>query len=293
MDLKEVKAKIGSVKNISELTSALETFSALKMKKTQKRFLESKPFAEEMGKMLKNMRKALKDGKSVFLEQRPVKNILVCVVASDRGFCGSFNTNVLRFADKEIKKIREEGEVEIMPIGKKSIDHYKKKERIRYSFSGVGDYWNFKQTKEISDFLIKSFLEDKYQKVYIFYTHFLSSFVHKPSLIQLFPLEDKTVDNFLKEEEKNEKDIDVDYLLEPSADVILDEIIPVFVEYLIYQFILSANTSEHSARMMAMRNASDNAREVLETLRLAYNKARQEQITSEVCEISSTKEAME
>lgn len=293
MELKEVKAKIGSVKNISELTSALETFSALKMKKTQKRFLESKPFAEEMGKMLRNMKKALEEGKSVFLEQRPIKNILVCVVASDRGFCGSFNANVLRFADREIGKIREEGEVEIMPIGKKSIEHYKKTERTRYSFSGAGDYWNFKQTKEISDFLMKSFLEDKYQKVYIFYTHFHSSFVQKPSLIQLFPLEDETVGNFLKEEEKKEKEIDADYLLEPSAGVILDEIIPVFVEYLIYQFILSANTSEHSARMMAMRNASDNAREVLEELRLAYNKARQEQITSEVCEISSTKEAME
>jgi F-type H+-transporting ATPase subunit gamma len=202
MDLKEVKAKIGSVKNISELTSALETFSALKMKKTQKVFSESKPFAEEMAKMLRKMKKALKDGKSVFLEQKPVKNILVCVVASDRGFCGSFNANVLRFADREIKKIREEGEVEIMPIGKKAIAHYKKTERTKYSFSGVGDYWSFKQTKEISDLLIKSFLEDKYQKVYIIYTHFYSSFIQKPSAVQLFPLEDRTVKNFLKEEIK-------------------------------------------------------------------------------------------
>jgi len=292
MDLKEVKAKIGSVKNISELTSALETFSALKMKKTQKRFLESKPFAQQMAKMLRDMEIILKEGKSVFLEKRPVKNILVCVVASDRGFCGSFNANVLRFADKEIAKIREEGEVEIMPVGKKAINHFSKKEKIKFSFSGVGDYWEFKQTKEISDFLIKGFVENKYQKVYIFYTHFQSSFIQKPSFVQLFPLQSGTVDNFLRKEDsgicKNNN-----CLLEPSPAVILDEIIPVFVEYLIYQFILSANTSEHSARMMAMRNASDNARDVLETLRLVYNKARQEQITSEVCEISSTKEAME
>lgn len=291
MELKEVKAKIGSVKNISELTSALETFSALKMKKTQKRFLESRPFSQEMSKMLRSMRAALKEGRSVFLEQRKIRNILVCVVASDRGFCGSFNSNVLKFADREIKRIKEEGEAEIMPIGKKAIDHFKKTEKISHSFSGVGDYWSFRQTKEISDFLIKSFLEDKYQKVYIFYTHFHSSFVQKPSLIQLFPLEEGTICNFIREE--NPEKEGADYLLEPSTGVILDEVIPVFVEYLIYQFILSANTSEHSARMMAMRNASDNARDVLETLRLAYNKARQEQITSEVCEISSTKEAME
>jgi F-type H+-transporting ATPase subunit gamma len=106
----------------------------------------------------------------------------------------------------------------------------------------------------------------------------------------LFPLEKETFDNFVKKEEIKEE---ADYLLEPSSNEILNEIIPVFVQYLIYQFILSANTSEHSARMMAMRNASDNARGLLETLRLDYHKARQEQITSEVCEISSTKEAME
>jgi len=293
MELKEVKAKIGSVKNISEITSAMETFSALKMKKTQKRFSESKPFAQEMAKMLKDLRKVLKEGRSIFLEERPVKNILVCVVASDRGFCGSFNASILKFADKEIGKIKEEGEVEIMPIGKKAVKHYSKTEKIRYSFSGVGDYWGFRQTKEISDFLIKAFTENKYQKVYLFYTHFQSSFVQKPSVVQLFPLEANTVENFLKKEDVESCDPNTNCILEPSAQVILDDVIPVFIEYLIYQFILSANTSEHSARMMAMRNASDNARDLLDGLRLVYNKARQQQITSEVCEISSTKEAME
>lgn len=290
MELKEVKAKIGSVKNISDITSALETFSALKMKKTQKRFSESKPFAEEMAKMLKNMKKALREGKSVFLEKRPVKDILVCVIASDRGFCGSFNSSVLKLADKEIAELRKEGNVEILPVGKKAVNHYLKKEKIRYSFSGVGDYWEFKQTKEISDFLINSFLNDKYQKIYIVYTNFYSSFIQKPTVVQLFPARSKTIEGFLQEDTCGE--VDKNYILEPSPKVILDEVIPVFVQYLIYQFILSANTSEHSARMMAMRNASDNAKGLLEDLRLVYNKARQAQITSEVSEISSTKEAM-
>lgn len=292
MELKEVKAKISSVKNISELTGAMETFSALKMKKTQKRFLESKSFAEEMTIMLRNMKKALKEGKSVFLEKRPVKNILVCVVASDRGFCGPFNANILKLADKEIIKLREEGEIEILPIGKKAVKHYSKKEKIRYSFSGVGDYWEFKQTKGISDFLVSSFLSNKYQKIYMFYTQFQSSFVQKATMVQLFPSTSESIENFIKKEELKEG-VNKNYLLEPSPKIILDEIIPIFVQYLIYQFILSANTSEHSARMMAMRNASDNAKGLLEDLRLVYNKARQEKITSEVCEISSTKEAME
>ena len=290
MELKEVKAKIGSVKNISDITGALETFSALKMKKTQKRFSKSKPFAEEMAKMLNNMKKALREGKSVFLEERPVTDMLVCVIASDRGFCGSFNSNALRLADKTIAELRKEGNVEILPIGKKTVSHYLKNEKIRYSFSGVGDYWRFSQTKEISDFLISSFLSNKYQKIYIVYTHFYSSFIQKPTAIQLFPVRNKTIEEFLQG--STGEDVNKEYILEPSPEVILDEIIPVFVQYLIYQFILSANTSEHSARMMAMRNASDNAKGLLENLRLAYNKARQAQITSEVSEISSTKEAM-
>lgn len=290
MDLREIKGKISSVKNISELTSALETFSALKMRKTQKRFLDSKPFAQELASIFKKLEKILIEGKSVFLEKREIKNILVCVVASDRGFCGSFNSNLIRFSNKEITEIEKQGKIEIMPIGKKAINFYKKKENSTYSFSGVGDYWKFSQTKEIAELLIKLFLENKYQKIYLSYTHFFSSFIQRPTLVQLFPLEKETFDNFIKKEDAREK---VDYLLEPSPQEILNEIIPVFVQYLIYQFILSANTSEHSARMMAMRNASDNAKGLLEELRLDYNKARQEQITSEVCEISSTKEAME
>ncbi|MDD4409385.1 MAG: ATP synthase F1 subunit gamma [Candidatus Pacebacteria bacterium] len=290
MELKEVKNKIGSVKNISELTSALETFSALKMKKTQKRFMQSKPFAQEMARLLSQMHALLERGDSIFLKQKKVEKILVCVVASDRGFCGPFNSNIFKLADKEIPEISKQGKVDIMAIGKKAIDHYKNRNMVN-QLSGVGDYWHFDETKEISDFLINSYLNDEYQKIYLFYTHFHSSFIQKPSKIKLFPLGNDTIDNFLKEEHKS-CDRHSDYLLEPTSSVIIDGIVPVFIEYLIYQFILSANTSEHSARMMAMRNASDNAKGLLEGLRLEYNKARQEKITSEVCEISSTKEAM-
>lgn len=291
MDLREIKNKISSVKNISELTSALETFAALKMKKTQKRFSESKPFASELAALLKRMEKSLKEKRSMFLQERPVKKILVIVVASDRGFCGPFNTNIFKFVEKELPRIKSEGEVEIMPIGKKSIANFKN-EKILRSFSGIGDYWKFSETSEISEFLTQSFLKDKYQKIYLFYTHFFTSLTQKPSLVQLFPLAAETIQNFLKEEDKNGKR-ESDYLMEPSSENILNQIIPVFIEYLVYQFILSANTSEHSARMLAMRNASDNARALLGDLRLVYNKARQEQITSEVGEISSAKEAME
>jgi len=296
MDLRAVKAKIGSVKNITEITAALETFAALKMRKTQKRFNETKAFRVAMARVLKRLEEDLEKNESIFLEEREVKKILVCVIASDRGFCGPFNSNMLKFSVKEIKRIREEygdAELEVLPIGKKAIRFFKKNnENVKREYSGIGDYWKYSEVKEIADFLVESFISKDYDKVYFVYTKFISSFSQKPYCVELFPLNKNIALNFIeKEEEKIEHKFE--HVLEPSPKRILNEVVREFILYLIYQFILSANTAEHSARMMAMRNASDNASDILAGLKLEYNKARQQHITSEVSEISSTKEAME
>ncbi|MFA7141699.1 MAG: ATP synthase F1 subunit gamma [Candidatus Paceibacterota bacterium] len=295
MDLRAVKAKIGSVKNITEITAALETFSALKMRKTQKRFNETKEFRIAMARILKRLEKLLEKNESIFLEKREVKKVLVCVVASDRGFCGPFNLNILRFALKEIEGLREkykEAEVEVLPISKKAISFFKKhEENVKKEYFGIGDFFRFSQVKEIADFLLKSFIDKDYDKIYFLYNDFVSTFSQKPKCIDLFPLNKSIVENFVKEE--IEDDEEIEYILEPTSKRILDEAVSEFILYLIYQFILSANTAEHSARMMAMKNASDNASEILGELKLEYNKARQQNITNEVSEISSTKEAME
>ena len=294
MDLRAVRAKIGSVKNITEITAALETFAALKMRKTQKRFNETESFRTAMARVLRRMRKSLKMNESIFLKQREVKKILVCVIASDRGFCGPFNSNILKFSSREIKKIKEEykgAEIEVLPIGKKAVSFFKQNFNVKREYFGVGDFWKFSQTKEIADFLVDSFARGDYDKVYFFYNKFISSFLQKSSMIELFPLSKSLIDNFI--EEGAEEYQDVEHTLEPNPERIMNEVVKEFVSYLIYQFILSANTAEHSARMMAMRNASDNAKDILGRLKLEYNKARQQQITNEVSEISSTKEAME
>ncbi|HOI59702.1 MAG TPA: ATP synthase F1 subunit gamma [Candidatus Pacearchaeota archaeon] len=295
MDLRGVKTKIGSVKNITEITAALETFSALKMRKTQKKFNETKEFRLTMARILRRLEKALESNESIFLEEREVKKILVCVVASDRGFCGPFNTNILKFSSRHIENLKHEyndAQIEIMPIGKKAIRFFKKnKENIKYEYSGIGDFFKFVDVKEIADFLITSFVQKDYDRVYFIYTNFISSFSQKPNCVQIFPLNKNIVESFVvKEEEKEDK---FEHILEPTKERILNEVVHEFILYLIYQFILSANTAEHSARMTAMRNASDNASEILGELKLEYNKARQQHITNEVSEISSTKEAME
>jgi len=296
MDLRSVKAKIGSVKNITDITAALETFAALKMRKTQKRFNETKEFRTTMARILRRLKKDLENNESIFLEQREVKKVLVCVVASDRGFCGPFNANVLKFATKQIAEFKKEygaADFEVMPIGKKAIRFFKKSGLIaKHTYTNVGEFFQYDEVKEIADFLVASFEQKDYDRIYFIFTDFISSFSQKPKQVQLFPLDKSITESFIKEDEE-EVEQKVEHILEPTKEKVLNEVVREFMLYLIYQFVLSANTAEHSARMIAMRNASDNASDILGGLKLEYNKARQQHITNEVSEISSTKEAME
>lgn len=295
MEIREAKRKIQSVQNIFELTAALETLSALKMKKAQKTALLSRPFAQATARILRQLEPSLETAESIFLKEREVQKILVCVIASDRGFAGSFNQNILAAAEKEIEalKQREKAEIEVLPVGKKAVKFFKKQGYpVKWQYFGIGDIVEIEEAKSISDFLIRAFKENKFQKVYLFYTDFISTFSQKPKKIQLLPFKRDSLEEFLKQAEEKPAKQELDFLIEPSRDFLFDEILPQLAEYLIYQCILEANASEHSARMMAMRSASENAQKKTQELKLIYNKARQEQITSEVCEISSAKEVL-
>lgn len=288
MELKEIRIKIQSVANIWKLTGALETLSALKMKKAQKYALASRPFAQRLGRLVRRLEPVLKD--KVQLRKRKLRDALAVVIASDRGFCGSFNQNILKQAQKEIEKLEEKSNVAIFPVGKKAVSFFKKRQKkFDHFLTGIGDFGSLEETKPMADFIIKSYIENRYQRVYVFWTDFISTFNQKPKMIQLLPLEWTELKEFAchaKEVENTE------ILIEPSASTLIKEVIPQLVEYLIYHCVLESNASEHSARMTAMRNASDNARERVNELTLDYNKARQEQITREVCEISSAKEVL-
>lgn len=289
MELKEIRLKIQSVSNIRKLTSALETLSALKMKKAQKFALLSRPFAQKIGALVRRLEPTLKD--KVALRKRRLRTALAVVIASDRGFCGSFNQNILKNAAKKIEELQKKSEVAVFPVGKKTVSFFKKRqEKFDRSMIGIGDYGTLEEVKPLADFIIKSYIENKYQRVYLMWTDFISTFNQKPRCMQLLPLEWDELKEFAQEADKVAKETEA--LIEPSAEMVVKEIIPQLVEYLIYQCVLESNASEHSARMTAMRNASDNARDRVNELTLDYNKARQEQITREVCEISSAKEVL-
>lgn len=297
MFLKEIKQKINSTRRISQVTKALELVSAVKMKKAQKIAFLSRPFALKVIEILKRLyehQEKYLTQKSFYFQEREVKKTLVAVITSDKGFCSSFNQNILKFAEKEIKEM--EGEVDIMAIGKKAISFFKKKNRtIKIKFTGIGDYGKFEEVKPIAKLFLRYFEEDKYQKIYVFYTEFISTFLQETRKIQLLPSRREVFEEMLADKvgENGFPSINNDYIFEPSSKKVFDNLIPQLIEFEVHQAVLEANASEHSARMMAMKNASQNAKEIIEGLTLNYNKIRQNQITSEICEISSAKEVME
>lgn len=291
MRIQEIKGKMGSIENVAKLTKALETFSALKMRRAQKMVLRSRPFAGMIAKILVKSGPSLKS-LSPFLREGKGEKILSCVIASNRGFCGSFNENILKFSLKEIAVMEKEKPVVVVPVGNKAVKFFQKRYRIGQSFPGVGDYWELEKVRPLADFVINSFLSGQCQKVILFYTDFVSVFLQKPSKLQILPLSEEKLKEFLKEEEKEKEAVGSEYLLEPSLEVILNKVLPQLVEYLIYQCVLEANISEHVSRMMAMRSASENAEDLLARSKLEYNKLRQELITNEVGEISSARQAI-
>ena len=299
MKSKEIKQKIGSVQNISKITNALGLVSAVKMGKAQNLALNSRPFALRVYQILKKLSAyQKKEGlASFYFKERPPEKILAVVVSSDRGFCGSFNKNILNYAHKQIKDLEKIAPVEIVAIGKKSSAFFKRKGyKLKIEFSGIGDFGKLNEIRPLAEVLTRYF-EKEYQKVYLAFTNFVTTLTQEPCVIQVLPVEEDIFEKLLKEHApKGSKEIEpepyLEYVFEPSSKEIFESLVPELVTFEIYHSILEANASEHSARMIAMKNASDNAKEIIKFLILDYNKARQEQITSELGEITSAKEAI-
>jgi F-type H+-transporting ATPase subunit gamma len=299
MKAREIKQKIGSVQNISKITNAMGLVSAVKMGKAQNLAINSRPFALRVYQILKKLsHHQKKEGlASPYFKEENAKKILAVVISSDKGFCGPFNKNLLNFAQKKIKEMEASAEVEVMAIGKKSAVFFKNKGyKVRFEFSGIGDFGKIDEARPIADLLVRHFGKD-YQKVCLFFTNFVTTLTQQPWVVQILPVREDVFEKMLREHSpKGSKEMEpepyLEYVFEPGVEDIFDSLVPELVTFEIYHSILEANASEHSARMIAMKNASDNARDVIKILILDYNKARQEQITSELGEITSAKEAI-
>lgn len=283
--LRAIQRRIKSVRNISQVTRAMEMVAASKMRRAQLATLASRAYAEKAWEVLRYV--ASQPGRSKTLhplleERARVKNILIILLTSDRGLCGAFNVNILRTTFDFMKQT--DKPTQLVTVGKRGRDIVARSGKpIIAEFTGLSEKPAMLDIGPISKIAIQEFLSGNADQVFVAYTDFVNVMVQKPQVKQLLPIETPQEHNTIG---------GAVYLYEPNPEAILDSILPRFTELQIYQALLESVASEHSARMVAMRNATENARELIDSLSLAYNKARQWNITKEILDIVGGAEAL-
>ncbi len=289
-NLKEVRNRIKSVSSTQQITKAMKMVSAAKLKRATNAIVQLRPYANKLKELLANLSASLEDGSSPFLAQREPNKVLIVVVSSNRGLAGAFNANVIKTANNLIaEKYSEQlraGNVSIVSIGKKSQEFY---QRRKYNVIGNNnDLYldlNFINTSVITESIMGGFLKGDYDRVELVYNQFKNAAMQIPTVEQLLPVPKPEVKK--EEGKKDLNKVQVDYILEPSQEAIVEQLIPKNIKIQVYKAVLDSNASEHGARMTAMDKATDNAGELLKALKLSYNQARQAAITTELTEIVS------
>ncbi|MEZ2335033.1 ATP synthase F1 subunit gamma [Mucilaginibacter sp. RCC_168] len=284
-NLKEVRNRITSVSSTQQITKAMKMVSAAKLKRATNAIVQLRPYANKLKELLANLSASLEDGSSPYLQEREPVRVLVVVVTSNRGLAGAFNANAIKtannlIAEKYTKQLQA-GNVSIVAIGKKSQEYY---ERRKYNVIGnnndLYNELNFENTSKITESIMEGFVNGKFDRVELVYNHFRNAAVQYLIAEQLLPVP--------KPEKTDEvKTANVDYILEPSQEEIVEQLIPKNIKIQLYRAVLDSNASEHGARMTAMDKATENAGELLKALKLSYNQARQAAITTELTEIVS------
>ena len=298
-----IKRQIQSTKNTSQITKAMEMVSAAKMRKSQEAALMARPYAEAALHVLENVSESIEPRKHILLRRREVKNVCLFVVTSDKGLCGGLNSGVIKEAAKIIKESEKRGrKVSVVAIGKKAESYFRKaKNNLVAVFNGIGDSVELKETLPISKLLINDFRDKKFDKVMAIYTNFVSTLKQDTRVKTILPITRRSLEETIEEIEdivpKDSKDgngnNNLEYKFEPSSSEVLCKLLPNLIEIQSYHIILESNASEHSSRMVAMKTATDSARDMLEDLNLSYNYIRQQKITQEISEISAGVAAQE
>ncbi|MCC2869541.1 MAG: F0F1 ATP synthase subunit gamma [Candidatus Accumulibacter phosphatis] len=276
---KEIRNKIKSVESTRKITKAMEMVAASKMRKAQDRMRAARPYGEKIRRVAGNLSHALTDYRHPFLTVRePVKAVGLITVTSDKGLCGGLNTNVLRLALAKMKEWDAEGKkLRVTTIGNKGLGFMQRAgANIVSQLTGLGDTPHLEKLIGPVKVQLDAYMKGEIDLLYIAFTRFINTMKQEPTLYQLLPLSGDLVGS-----EGNRWD----YLYEPDAKTVIDDLLLRYVEAMIYQSVAENMASEQSARMVAMKSASDNAKNVIGELKLVYNKARQAAITKELSEI--------
>ncbi len=288
--LKEVKNRINSIISTQQITKAMKMVAASKLRRAQDKILQMRPFSEKLSELLFISIQALEDGyESEFAAEREIRTVLIVPITSDRGLCGAFNSNIFRkvrdLVTEEYQSYYNDNRLVIMPIGKKSYDFYRKRD-----FKLVDNYWHifqhldFNHVQEATSHILEKFKNSEYDKVIIVYNEFKNVATQILKAEQFLPINLKT--------ENGNSEGKTNYIFEPDNSSVVRQLIPKSLSIKFFKNILESNASEHGARMTAMDQATDNASELLNNLRLTYNRTRQSAITKEINEIVSGANAL-
>lgn len=290
--LKEVRSRISSVQNTQQITKAMKLVSAAKLRRAQDAIINIRPYANKQLNILESITAALQGEVNIKLaEERKVEKVLLVLITSDRGLAGSYNSNLIKLAEKLMKEDYVEavakGHLTLMPIGKRGKEYFERRlseSMINSSHAQLFHNLNFKHVSVLANEIIERFEKGEFDRVTVVYSEFKNAAVQIFRDVQYLPIP----------KEKNEAgEQEQDYIFEPTLSLMIEELIPKILRTQFYKFMLDANASEHGARMTAMDKATENASEMLKDLKISYNRARQAAITTELTEIVSGAAALE
>jgi F-type H+-transporting ATPase subunit gamma len=287
--LKELRTRITSVKSTRQITSAMKMVSAAKLKRAQDAIVQMRPYANKMKEILQNVSATLDSSEGVYSQQREVKNVLLVAITSNRGLCGGFNSNVIKRTNLAIKEDFANANVEVLPIGKKAFDAFKKTQymhkntELAKEYNSIFDNLDYEHVAPIAETIMQRFVAGDYDKIMFIYNQFKNAATQVVQLEQFLPLVPETSENTQTQTE---------YIFQPNKNYIIEDLIPKSLKIQLYKALLDSNASEHGARMTAMHQATDNATDLINSLTLSYNKARQASITNEILEIVAGAEAL-
>ena len=283
---RDIRRRIKSIKNTAQNTKAMQMVAAAKMRRAQQAALAGRPYAAMLYKVLSDLKERADSHLHPLLEVREVKHELVLVISTDKGLCGALNTNLLR----EIGKFDAQ-KTSYITSGRKGVQYLNRTKRTIVADFPLKDNITALDTKAVSKFMIEKFLSGEFDKISVLYTRYVNTLTQAPAVRTLLPVSPTELEK-QEAEKTSSSGQPTDYLYEPSPYEVLNVVLPQYIHFQVYQMMLEARASEQSARMVAMKNATDNAKQLIKDLTLEYNKIRQAGITTQLLEIVTAQMAL-
>ena len=296
--LKEVRIRIASTKSTRQITSAMKMVSAAKLRKAQNSVVSLRPYSAKLTEIMENLSSSIdSSGEGAYVNDRGNEKVLIVAITSNRGLCGGFNINVVKetiaLIDNKFSAQHKKGNVKILALGKKGGDLLNAKGYPPYEINKtIFDNLTFENSVPIAEKLMQEFVNKDYDKIFLIYNQFKNAAVQILKTEQFLPVGNVEEDEGADKKSSKLKEIQADYIFEPGKEEILEVLVPKAIKLHLYKALLDSFAAEHGARMTAMHKATDNADELIKSLNLAYNKARQAAITNEILEIVSGAEAL-